>query len=226
MQSITPTLVSPFPRCGNALLLFLPFCPPRWTHPKPLQQEQNKLSWKLPIHISPPQQLMWKKIHMYKCMSYSLSVTTAWQPVNCKWNSLWRKLSLWKPFKCHHLGINKSFQIDRGAFLTLPSVVLKPTQDYVILWCTLKHDNHQNLRGFYLEANAVFFLPLSSPIRKECFFIKADLVPCGGLSASAGQGEGRRLKVECWNEGMWRQRKPLKNRTKHEVVCGRKEDRS
>lgn len=44
----------PSPRCGNAPLLFLPFCPPRWTHPKPPQDEQNKLSWKLPVHISPP----------------------------------------------------------------------------------------------------------------------------------------------------------------------------
>lgn len=40
----TPTLFSPFPWCGNALLLFLPLCPPRWTHLKPLLYEQNKLS--------------------------------------------------------------------------------------------------------------------------------------------------------------------------------------
>lgn len=43
--SLTSHPLLPFPlRCGNTLLLFLPFCPPRWTHPKPLLYEQNKLS--------------------------------------------------------------------------------------------------------------------------------------------------------------------------------------
>ena len=39
----------PFPLSENALLLFLPFCPPRWTHLQPLQDEQNKLSWNCPF---------------------------------------------------------------------------------------------------------------------------------------------------------------------------------
>lgn len=45
----------PFPLCGNTLFsLFIPFCPPRWTHLKPPLYEQNKLSWKCAVHITPP----------------------------------------------------------------------------------------------------------------------------------------------------------------------------
>lgn len=62
-----PTLTH---HCGNAPLLFLPFCP-RWTHHKPPLHKQNGLSWKCTIVTFHPRKLMWKKIHMYESVSYS-----------------------------------------------------------------------------------------------------------------------------------------------------------